>query len=270
MVNSKRKKKKDKDDSPHTVTYFHDNFHELLKLLDVCVTDLLSSNEDSGTPPGTDEWQTWSNNGLLQPNNNLLGILKALGIDRTHHSIEEACTFIMDRVPSLNNYLVVGETINDDCVTVAVHDNPKRRSSRIQHSTLSTEKRSIRDKETDSNLLPEHSGNPATSHSEKPQSGVESGSTSKQDDRKNLETTLATTNNTLEAMKDEYTELKEDMVGLIETLNDMRTNFNTLQQQLTKILETSAQYQKEMNDIVSSGLDRRIQTISQDLDPAIL
>ena len=176
----------------------------------------------------------------------------------------------MDRVPSLNNYLVVGETINDDCVTVAVHDNPKRRSSRIQHSTLSTEKRSIRDKETDSNLLPEHSGNPATSHSEKPQSGVESGSTSKQDDRKNLETTLATTNNTLEAMKDEYTELKEDMVGLIETLNDMRTNFNTLQQQLTKILETSAQYQKEMNDIVSSGLDRRIQTISQDLDPAIL
>ena len=255
MVNSKRKKKKDKDDSPPTVTYFHDNFHELLKLLDVCVTDLLSNNEDSVTPRGTDEWQTWSRNGLLKPKNTLLGILKALDIDRTHHSIKEAFQFIMDRVPSLHNYLVVGDTINDDFVTVAVHDSPKRRSSRLQHSTLSTEKQlSSRDNEAVSAPIPEHSGMTATVPLEQPKTGDDSTPTSQEDDLLSFETTLATANTTLQAMKDEYNELKDDMVGLIKTLKETRASFDTLQDQHTKFVASSAQYKKEMNNIVSSGL----------------
>ena len=66
MTNTSKKKRKgqspgsaknDDDDPPPSVTYYHDSFHKLLKLLDGCITRIMLGNVTDTLPMGIAEWQ---------------------------------------------------------------------------------------------------------------------------------------------------------------------------------------------------------------------
>ena len=146
MTNNKKKSKqkgastmseKDEDEAPPpppVITYYHDTFHKLLILLNQCVKHMRHDSASTDLP-GVAVWLTWTEAGLLKPKSPLLNILQAMGILQDHKSIKDAFHHILQRIPSLADYIVSSDTLSDDSITVSVYDEPKRRSARLQQTT---------------------------------------------------------------------------------------------------------------------------------------
>ena len=150
MTNKKKPKRKgaastdkDDDEAPPAITYYHGSFHKLLLLLNQCVTHM-HQNDKSSSQSGVSEWFTWAEAGLLKPKSTLLTILKVMGIAQEHKSIKGAFHYILQRIPSLADYIVSTDTLSDDSIlcpsTMNLREEVPAYNNRQQYSRLLTTK----------------------------------------------------------------------------------------------------------------------------------
>ena len=255
MTNKKKSKRKrastmtEKNDDkapppPPVITYYHDTFHRLLLLLDECVTHM-RHDDTSKDPPGVSEWLTWTEAGLLKPNNTLLTILNALGITKDHKSIKGAFHHILQRVPSLADYIVSSETLSDDSITVSVYDEPKRRSARLQQP---------------SSVLEPVGGEPpnADAVSTDLQSFVADMDQDLTDHLtafQEYDKSLAQSNALLQALKEEHDTLKVEISTLQESFTSVKNEFKELKVEHETLIQHTNKQHAEFKKVIKGSID---------------
>ena len=247
--------KEQHNDEPTATAYFVDNFTHLLTLLDSCIKHIVSTST-AKSPSGTDDWQTWCNHGLLKSDNRFVDTLRALGIEDEEGTVKHAFEFLLSRIPELGPYLLIKESINDDYVTVAVYDTPRKRSARTYYKD---DRRSDLAQKAAEPLPPNTPTSPPAKTTNVEGTGLEQDVEPLQTSDDSLPSDLKTSEQQVTELKDSCTALNQQVNALLLTLNRAKEEFALLKDDHKKFVATTESRKKEMKtemaDILSKGIE---------------